>query len=197
MKKNALSIIIALAFTAGALITGYLSLGWLVMLIFSAGYLGGFILWLLVPSRVPFAAIKYPYWLTMVFFILLHKPEEKYMKFFETISAITGVAVPEATSVPVILMLIIGTVPWLLVPVLIKRGYELGYYFAWTLFACMGITELAHFLVFPFLVDGPYTYFPGMASVIVLAPIAWWGMYRLAKNSNDPKTENYEAATKG
>lgn len=59
-------------------------------------------------------------------------------------------------------------------------GY-FGYFLAWTFFASMGITELAHF-VLPFLTDKPYGYFPGMYSVIVLAPVAWWGMYKLSKN---------------
>jgi hypothetical protein len=39
----------------------------------------------------------------------------------------------------------------------------------------MGITELAHF-IFPVLVNEPYGYFPGMASVLVLAPRTWWGI---------------------
>ncbi|WP_220466405.1 hypothetical protein [Dyadobacter psychrotolerans] len=43
----------------------------------------------------------------------------------------------------------------------------------------MGITELAHF-VLPLLTKEPYGYFPGMTRVIVLAPLAWWGMYRLS-----------------
>jgi hypothetical protein len=34
----------------------------------------------------------------------------------------------------------------------------------------MGITELAHFLP-PFLTDEPYSYFPGMASVLFLVPL--------------------------
>jgi hypothetical protein len=51
---------------------------------------------------------------------------------------------------------------------------------AWTFFTSMGITELAHFLL-PLLTTEPYGYFPGMASVVVLAPLAWWGMWRLAR----------------
>lgn len=43
----------------------------------------------------------------------------------------------------------------------------------------MGITELAHFL-FPFLTGGSYGSIPGMAIVLALAPVAWWGMLRLA-----------------
>lgn len=64
-------------------------------------------------------------------------------------------------------------------PFLVIHRVAFGYYLAWTAFAAMGITELAHFLIFPFLRGEPYSYFPGMASVILLAPVAWWGMLRL------------------
>lgn len=47
----------------------------------------------------------------------------------------------------------------LLVPILMKRGYQFGQYLAWTFFAAMGITELAHF-IFPFFTGEPYQYFP-------------------------------------
>jgi hypothetical protein len=179
MKKSISQIIIALFVSILTLVFSYLSLGWLVMIIFAFGYLGGFIFWLLFPNQVSFADIKLPYWLTIVTFLFLHKTEEKYMKFFETISVITGVPVPSSISFPVIMMLVIGAVPWLLIPILIKRKSQLGIYLAWTFFASMGITELAHFLVFPFLTKSSYNYFPGMASVVILAPLAWWGMYKL------------------
>ena len=54
---------------------------------------------------------------------------------------------------------------------------------AWTLFASMGLTELAHFIM-PLLANEPYGYFPGMASVVILAPLAWWGMWRLFRGSS-------------
>ncbi|WP_137761645.1 hypothetical protein [Pontibacter sp. SGAir0037] len=68
------------------------------------------------------------------------------------------------------------------IPFLHGRGYAFGYYLAWTFFAAMGITELAHF-IFPFFTNGGDSYFPGMASVFVLAPFAWWGMYRFTRKS--------------
>ncbi|HWK55768.1 MAG TPA: hypothetical protein VNQ80_00440 [Parapedobacter sp.] len=73
---------------------------------------------------------------------------------------------------------------WLAVPTLIKCGREIGYYSIWTLFVSMGVAELAHF-VFPFLTDEPYGYFPGMLSVVVLAPLGWWGIYRLVGNGDE------------
>lgn len=51
-------------------------------------------------------------------------------------------------------------------------------------FTAMGVTELAHF-AFPLFVAEPNGYFPGMASVVVLAPVAWWGMWRLSGRHAD------------
>jgi len=80
-----------------------------------------------------------------------------------------------------LLVLPVGT--WLATPFLIKGGYDFGYYLGWTFFASMGITELAHFFL-PLLANEPYGYFPGMASVLVLVPLAWWGMWRLARGDH-------------
>lgn len=60
--------------------------------------------------------------------MLFHKFEEGRMKFFDAISGINGLPVPEVTEGDVSLMLAAGFLPWLLIPVLIKRGRELGYY---------------------------------------------------------------------
>lgn len=76
-------------------------------------------------------------------------------------------------------LLVIPVGAWLAIPLLLRRGYELGRYLAWTFFASMGLTELAHFLT-PVLANEPYGYFPGMASVVILAPLACWGMWRLS-----------------
>ncbi|WP_206110744.1 hypothetical protein [Pannonibacter phragmitetus] len=58
------------------------------------------------------------------------------------------------------------------------RGYAFGHYLAWTFFVSMGVIELAHF-VFPLFGGRSYGYFPGMATVVLLAPVAWWGIYRM------------------
>jgi len=180
MKKKNITIVIGIILSILPVVFGYFALGVLVAAVFAAGYIGGLICWLLVKREIPFRAIRLPYWLTWIAFILLHKPEERYMKFFEEVSAITGKPVPSAFDPSVVLLLIAGVLPWLFVPVLIKRNSKLGYCLAWTFFASMGLTELAHFLVFPFLKQSSYAYFPGMASAAILIPLAFWGMYRLA-----------------
>lgn len=146
------------------------------MFLFAFGFLGGFVLWLAIPTSTTFSRIRIPYFLTLAFFVL-HKYEERKMAFFPRLSEITGVPVPETDSV-LVYLLYASAGAWLLIPFLVNRGYDFGYYLAWTFFTAMGVTELAHFF-FPFFLSTPYDYFPGMASVILLAPVAWWGLYRL------------------
>lgn len=178
MKKQASTIVFAFLFTITVLVLGYVMLGLLPMFLFAFGFLGGFILWLIVPTNASFSAIKVPFFLTLAFFVL-HKLEERHMDFFPRLSEITGVPVPETDSFLVYLLYAFAGA-WLLIPYLMKRNYGFGYYLAWTFFTAMGITELAHFFL-PFFSSKPYGYFPGMASVVILAPAAWWGMYRLSR----------------
>jgi hypothetical protein len=183
-QKEQSNIIIAFLFSLLIPVIGYYYLGALYATIFLIGYLGGFILWILLPSRTPWASLKIPYWLTLLAFLFLHKVEENRMKFFKVVSAkITGGTVPEFSVGLVIGLLVLPIGAWLIIPLLLKRKHELGYYAVWTLFASMGISELAHY-VFPFMTNEPYGYFPGMLSVVVLAPLAWWGMYRLVKGDH-------------
>ena len=168
---------IALVFTTTTLILGYVMLGLLPMFIFAFGFLGGFILWMTIPTNVSFQTIKFPFYLTFLFFIL-HKLEERYMDFFPALSKITDVPVPDTSSILVYLLYAIA-LTWILIPFLVKRKFAFGYFLAWTFFTAMGVTELAHFF-FPLFTTEPYGYFPGMASVILLAPAAWWGLYRLS-----------------
>lgn len=185
-RISATTLVLAVLISAAATWSGYWSLGGVVALVFAVGYFGGLLLWLLFPQPVTFHVIKLPYWLTLAAFVVLHKVEENRFEFFERVSSLASLPMPEMVSAPVVLMLAVGFAPWLVIPLLQRRpkSRALGTYLAWTFFASMGMSELAHFLVFPFLVGGDYAYFPGMASVIVLAPAAWWGLWRLARNGN-------------
>lgn len=123
-----------------------------------------------------------PYWLTLAAFFL-HKVEENRTQFFVAVSdRITGTPAPEVTLPLLLSLLVLPVGAWLTLPWLIKRGDAFGYFLAWTFFASMGVTELAHFGL-PVLAREPYGYFPGMASVVVLAPLAWWGMWRLGRRT--------------
>lgn len=173
---------VAIFFTLATLALGYVAFGFWTMLIFSSGFLGGLILWLIFPSTATWVDVRIPYFLTLGLF-LVHRGEEKVMGFFAALAGITGVETPEIFSWQVVLLVLASVGAWLLIPFFLKKGYEIGRYFAWTFFAAMGITELAHFLL-PLFLDQSYTYFPGMASVILLAPAAWWGILRLTNKAN-------------
>lgn len=181
MNKPIPLVVAAFAFTLAILGLGYVSFGFWTMLIFSSGFLGGFVLWLLSRSKATYSAIKVPYLVTLAFFIV-HRIEENRLLFQERLSGLTGVPTPEVTSLSLILLLLLSVGAWLLGPFLLKRGYAFGNYLVWTFFAAMGITELAHF-IFPFFTGESYGYFPGMASVVLLAPAAWWGMWRSTRKT--------------
>lgn len=174
--KRPFAIIEAILFTVTAIFIGYMALGIIPAFLFMFGYIGGLMIWLFATNETPFRKIALPYCVTLALFIV-HKIEEREMGFFPALSKLTGVPVPDPTSWQAILLYAVGCA-WLLIPLLIWKRSMFGYFLAWTFFASMGLTELAHF-AFPLFKNGPYSYFPGMWSVIGLAPAAWWGMYKL------------------
>lgn len=181
MKKQLSTIIFALLFSLTIPVFGYIYTGTLIASLFLVGYMAGFFLWLVVPHKTPWASIRVPYLATLLVFIFLHKVEENITKFFEVVGdKLTGVSVPEVTPFLVLSLLVLPIGAWLLVPYLVKRGHDFGYYLAWTLFTSTGIIELAHF-IFPVLTNNPYGYFPGMLTALPLAAVGWWGMWRLVK----------------
>lgn len=177
--KKPLTIAIATLVSGITVAAGLFGLGWLPAFLFTFGFVGGLVVWLLVDARPGFAAIRLPYYLSLGLFFL-HKLEERYTDFFPALSEMTGAPMPSFYSW-VSLVLLGSAALWLLIPILIKRGIDFGYYLAWTFFLSMGVTELAHF-VFPFIKDGRFAYFPGMATVVFLAPLAWWGVARLRQS---------------
>lgn len=180
MKPSNGTIAAAFALSGSTLVLGYVLLGVVPMLLFSLGFVGGLAFWLLESSRPTFRALRAPYWLTLVLFVA-HKLEERYLEFFPALSRLTGVPVPDTSSL-LVYLLYAAAATWLAIPYLVNRHIEFGYYLAWTFFTSMGVIELAHF-AFPLFTDAPYGYFPGMATVIPLAPSAWWGLARLRTGS--------------
>ena len=81
-KKTTL---LALLFSLLIPAIGYFYTGPLVAFLFLIGYLGGFALWKLIPTQVPWSNIKVPYWTAFAVYLLLHKVEENQMKFFEVL----------------------------------------------------------------------------------------------------------------
>lgn len=182
VKPSGAQITGAVLFTGTVLALGYTLLGLLPAMLFALGFVGGLLLWLFLPGAAPLAAIKVPYFLTLAFFIL-HKAAERQFDFFPTLSRITGKPMPEPGGfLPILLYAFAGA--WLLIPLLVSRKSPYGYYLAWTFFTSMGVIELAHF-IFPLFTPEPYGYFPGMVTVVPLAPVAWLGMWRLLSQRSD------------
>lgn len=170
-------------FTVAVLIVGYLLLGPLPASLFAAGYLGGLLLWLTVPTKAAYKEIRGPYFLTLLLFVA-HKVEERYFGFFPALSEITGVSPSPDMILAKLLYGLAGA--WLMIPVLLKANHPFGFYLAWTFFTSMGVTELAHF-VFPFIAPGPLRYFPGLITATLLVPAGFWGLHRLWKPTASPK----------
>lgn len=182
----------AFFYSALVLLLGLKTFGGLVSLLFSFGFLGGFVGWIATRPVTPIKDLKFPFYGSLALFAL-HRVEEKYAGFFMFLEQMTDVTTPDIRSSELFTLVLLAVGPWLLIPWLVKRRLQLGYYFAWTFFASMGLTELAHWLVFPFFFDDPVRYIPGMWSVVLLAPFGWWGMWRLSKfraKSTDPRVRS-------
>jgi hypothetical protein len=178
-ERSTWTIAVAVVITSVTLGLGWCAFDLLTMLVFAAGFAGGLVLWLVFPTGGSWRDIRWPYWITLLLFVI-HRVEEKQAKFFAFLSIVTGTPTPSATSLPVVLLVAVSVGAWLLIPILMGRNHPLVRYLAWTFFTSMGVTELAHFGVFPWLNPGGITaYVPGMWTVLVLAAFAWWGMWRL------------------
>lgn len=175
--KNGASTMTAVAFVLFVVIAGYVYLGGVVAGIFALGYGAGLALWLIRPVRVPFDAVRLPFWWTLAAFVL-HKVEENRMQFFEALARdVTGVPVPDLTVMLVVSLLIVPVGAWVAIPWMMGR-HALGTLFAYTFFASMALSEAAHF-VFPVVASGTFGYFPGVASAVALVPLGMWGLHRL------------------
>lgn len=177
-QKSFPVVALAVAFTVGVLSLGYVLLGWLATFVFAFGYVLGLLVWLMTSNETNFRRIRAPYLMTLLLFVA-HKLEERQLEFFPALSQITGVPAPEnGTTLGTLLYALAGA--WLLIPFLVGRRHHFGEYLAMTFFFAMGVAELAHF-AFPLFRGGGYGYFPGMLTVVFLAPAAWWGLMRLFK----------------
>ena len=180
MNTKKITILIASVITSTILLLGYFAFGFYIMLVFSSGFLTGLLLWIIFPFHASYQEIRKTFFLTLILF-LIHRVEEKYSNFFQALSHITNTPTPEILSWSVVLLVVLSVGGWLSIPYLLKRNLELGRYLIWTFFAAMRITELAHILVFPIIINKPFEYFPGMASVFVLAPVACRGIFLILK----------------
>ena len=167
---------ISFAHATSTIVIGWLLLGPIPAGLFSLGFMIGLVLWLSHPSLPTFRSIRVPYFVTLALFVV-HKVEERNWGFFPALSKLTGASIAQNVG-PLGILLYMLAAAWLLAPWLLSQQKPLGGYLVWSFFASMGVTELAHF-IFPLFASKQYGYFPGMLSVVALAPAAWWGMQRL------------------
>ncbi len=175
-RPNATHVVCGAAFTAAMVTMGHVAIGPLIAIVFASGFVTGFVLWLVRPGDGSFCRIKVPYILVLVASVI-HRVDEEISGFVPAIEELTGDTAADPVSLTS-LILVVLSLAWMLSPLLMRIGNPLGSYGAWTLFAGFGILELWHF-VFPLMAEGPYGYFPGMWTVPLVAPIGWWGMWRM------------------
>lgn len=176
MKKSTKIISIAFILIWIIPILGYFNIGLIPAIIFFIGFFGGFMFWVFSPAYASWKSIRWPYFLTLALFVV-HRIDEERSGFFEELTKFTNVEYPDTITVQGVLIALCSLF-WLLSPLFIMKNKWYGYFGAWTVFFAMGVSELAHF-VFPIFTPEPYGYFPGMITVVPLAPVAWWGMWRL------------------
>lgn len=76
------------------------------MLVFAAGFAGGLLLWLALPTCGDWKDIRTPFWSTLVLFAV-HRVEGEQSGFFAMLSKVTGVPAPEVTTAAVIALVVL------------------------------------------------------------------------------------------
>lgn len=112
-------VIAALLFTAVTLGVGYWAFGLVTTLVFTSGFLGGFLLWNFLPTHGSWRDIRIPFWIAFCLFIA-HRIEENRTGFFARLAEITGEPTPEVLSAPVILLVLLSVGAWLVTPLLAR-----------------------------------------------------------------------------
>jgi len=177
VPKRPVDVAVALGFTLLIILVGYLAAGPVIGLTFTGGFIFGFFVWLARPQHATFRAIKAPYLLVILGYAV-HRTEEEIGDFLPQLEELQGSEMVEVTSFWSLTLVALSVI-WFLAPLLMRRGHSFGHFAAWSVFIGFGVLEFAHYL-FPFFDgDGGYSYYGGMWTVPLVAPIGWWGMWRL------------------
>ncbi len=180
--RSGLDVTIGGAFSLTMIAFAYLWAGWLLAVVFSTGFLVGWILWLARPQHASFSTIKVPYLVALGAYVI-HRTDEEISGFVTAIEDLTG-AEPTAVVSPLSIGLVVASLAWMLSPLLMRRGHPLGHYGAWTLFTGFGLLEVWHFL-FPLFTPEPYGYFPGMWTAPLIIAAGCWGLWRMWRGETD------------
>ncbi|WP_172195726.1 hypothetical protein [Saccharibacillus qingshengii] len=139
------------------------------MLIVCGSMAGGMVLWLKTTFRTPVdpSRLLPVYLLTLsLSLFFLHITEEFITDFSGSINTIFGSN--WTLSDFSLLIVLLGPVIWISGAVGLYYRNPVGYYLAWFVFFGMLIGEPTHYLVFPIVQGGGYTYFSGMWTALRL-----------------------------
>jgi hypothetical protein len=177
MKNNQSSLILVLAFILSLALTGYFVIGFTGIL-FSAAFIGGFILWILTTYRYPVDINKFiiPY-LVMIVFFVIHVTEERLAHIETELSRMAGTEISKDQFLNIATTA--GPIVWLLGAIMSLKRWPFGYFLASTFLFGMMFAELSHFIN-PFMEDGTFHYTAGMYTAL-LPVIAGWYTFRIIK----------------
>ncbi|TPV96063.1 MAG: hypothetical protein B7733_06775 [Myxococcales bacterium FL481] len=157
-------------------------------LIVGGSMLGGLVCWLLTTARIPAEPRRVlPIYAATVTLLMVHILEEYVTGFGPRIGQIIG----SGWSEPQFVVMIGLVVPlfWIGSGTLVYLRNPLGNWILWFIWFGMILGEPVHLLVFPFLEEGHYSYFPGMWTALLPLVTAVWGMsvlvtdYRLRRSA--------------
>jgi hypothetical protein len=162
--------LIALLTLVGGLYVGFPGL------LFSAAFVGGLMLWLLLFRGRPLdhARLLPSYLLTVALFIA-HVGEEYVGHMEVVLSRLSGFAVSQTAFLAIAAFA--APAIWVLGGVLLAAGKSLGRFILSTFYFGMIGGELSH-LAFPFMIDGRFHYVAGMATAPLLVAAAAYSLWR-------------------
>lgn len=142
--------------------------------LFSATFVGGFIVWMFTTYRTPVdpRCLVVPHLLTVMLFII-HVYEEYRTHIEVVMSRLTGLQVSQQNFLTIAAF--IAPVIWIAGLLLAQKRLAFGYYLVSVFYFGMMFGELTHF-VFPLILDHRFHYMSGMYTAL-LPSLAGWNAF--------------------
>jgi hypothetical protein len=142
-----------------------------VAFLYSVTFVGGLVVWILTAYRapIPIERVLPAYLLTVMLFIT-HVCEEYLAHIERPLGRIMHITLSQQEFL--LVAAFVSPVVWLAGPVLVIRGYQVGYFLMCVFLFGMMFGELSHFL-FPFLEDGTFHYVAGMYTCLLPVAGGW------------------------
>jgi len=140
--------------------------------LFSATFIGGFVVWMLTTYRVTVdpQVIVVPHLVTVMLFIV-HVYEEFVAHIEVVMTRLTGVQVSQAIFLTVAAF--IAPIIWIAGLVMVQKRWAFGYFLVSVFYFGMMFGELTHF-IFPVILDGRFHYMAGMYTALLPSLAAWY-----------------------